>query len=123
MHIQLAGASTGSNEALELRDGDKSRYMGKGVLKAVGHVDNEIQAALKGKPVDDLKGNDDALIQADGTRLKSKLGGNSITATSFAVAEAGAFVTQTELFLHLGRWHSTANSFLSTKITKLTDKN
>lgn len=97
-----SGASTGSNEATELRDGDKSRYLGKGVLKAVENVNTHINSALKGRPVDDLKGNDDALIQADGTRLKTKLGGNAITAVSFAVAEAGAFVTQTELFLHLG---------------------
>jgi len=99
-----SGASTGSNEAMELRDGDKSRYLGKGVLKAVEHINNEIQQALKGRTVDDLKGNDDALIEADGTRLKTKLGGNAITATSFAVAEAGAFVTQTELFLHLAKF-------------------
>jgi len=99
-----SGASTGSNEAMELRDGDKSRYLGKGVLKAVEHVNNEIQQALKGKPVDDLKGNDQALIEEDGTRLKTKLGGNAITATSFAVAEAGAFVTQVELFLHLAKF-------------------
>lgn len=99
-----SGASTGSNEATELRDGDKSRYLGKGVLKAVENVNTHINSALKGRPVDDLKGNDDALIQADGTRLKTKLGGNAITAVSFAVAEAGAFVTQTELFLHLAKF-------------------
>jgi len=99
-----SGASTGSNEAMELRDLDKSRYLGKGVLRAVEHVDNEIQSTLKGRPVDDLRGNDDALIQADGTRLKTKLGGNAITATSFAVAEAGAFVSQIQLFLHLANF-------------------
>lgn len=105
-----SGASTGSNEALELRDGDKSRYLGKGVLKAVEHVNNEIQSALRGRDVSDLKGNDQALIEADGTRLKQKLGGNAITATSFAVAEAGAHVTQTELFLHLAKAYHGADA-------------
>ena len=107
-----SGASTGSNEAHELRDtDDKSRYNGKGVTQAVQHVDSEINSTLKGKEVADLKARDDELIKADGTRLKTKLGGNALTAVSFAIAEAGAFVTNSQLFLHLAKAYYPADEF------------
>ena len=98
-----SGASTGSNEALELRDGDKSRYLGKGVSKAVNNISGPLSEALRGKSVDNLREADDALRAKDGTELKTNLGGNSITAASFAVATAGANVASEELYLYLAR--------------------
>ncbi|EAY08533.1 enolase family protein [Trichomonas vaginalis G3] len=97
-----SGASTGSGEAMELRDGD-NRYNGKGTKKAVANVDTAISEALKGKPFDSLQELDNALIEADGTELKTKLGGNATTATSFALAEAAANLEETQLFLYLAR--------------------
>jgi len=85
-----SGASTGSREALELRDGDKSRYLGKGVTKAVGNVNSEIRELLIGKEASDQKGIDQAMIDADGTENKGKLGANAILAVSLAVAKAAA---------------------------------
>jgi enolase len=110
-----SGASTGSNEAVELRDEDrKDRYLGKGVTKAVGHVTSELTAALKTMDPTNLRVCDQALCTADGTQLKSKLGGNAVTATSFAIAEAGALLLQKELFLHLGEsFHQTLPAKLS----------
>eukprot|EP00163_Fabomonas_tropica_P015679 TRINITY_DN2850_c0_g1_i2.p1 TRINITY_DN2850_c0_g1~~TRINITY_DN2850_c0_g1_i2.p1 ORF type:complete len:577 (-),score=203.27 TRINITY_DN2850_c0_g1_i2:77-1555(-) len=96
-----SGASTGSNEALELRDGDKDRYLGKGTQKAVANVSSMISPAIKDKPLDDLTALDKALCEADGTELKTKIGGNALTATSFALAEAGARVSNLELWEHL----------------------
>ena len=96
-----SGASTGSNEAHELRDGDKSRFLGKGVLKAVKNVNETLSKAVEGKSLDSLAEVDQALIDADGDELKSNLGGNSITAASFALATAGAAVKNEELFLYL----------------------
>jgi enolase len=99
-----SGASTGSNEALELRDtDDKTRYMGKGVQKAVANVSGPLSDALKGKNVDNLRECDLAMREKDGTELKTNLGGNAITAVSFAVATAGANVLNEELFLYLAR--------------------
>jgi len=98
-----SGASTGSNEALELRDGDKTRYLGKGVTKAVNNVNGPLSDALKGKSVDNLRDCDDALRAKDGTELKTNLGGNSITAASFAVATAGANLSSEELYEYLAR--------------------
>ncbi|ERP92431.1 enolase [Alcanivorax sp. P2S70] len=85
-----SGASTGSREALELRDGDKSRYLGKGVTKAVGNVNSDIRELLIGKEASDQKGIDQAMIDADGTENKGKLGANAILAVSLAVAKAAA---------------------------------
>ncbi|MGB2246984.1 MAG: phosphopyruvate hydratase [Alcanivorax sediminis] len=85
-----SGASTGSREALELRDGDKSRYLGKGVTKAVGNVNSEIRELLIGMEASDQKGIDKAMIDADGTENKGKLGANAILAVSLAVAKAAA---------------------------------
>ncbi|MEE2731367.1 MAG: phosphopyruvate hydratase [Pseudomonadota bacterium] len=96
-----SGASTGSREALELRDGDKSRYLGKGVLKAVAAVNNDIQALLKGKNALDQRAIDRLMIDADGTENKSKFGANAILAVSLAVAKAAAVHKQVPLFQHI----------------------
>ncbi|HTZ81621.1 MAG TPA: phosphopyruvate hydratase [Candidatus Acidoferrales bacterium] len=85
-----SGASTGKREAVELRDADKSRYGGKGVLKAKGHVEGEIQSALLGFDADDQKGLDHKLCELDGTRNKGRLGANAILGVSLAVARAAA---------------------------------
>jgi enolase len=86
--IVPSGASTGVHEALELRDGDKNRYLGKGVLKAVANVEKSLAPAVIGKSAEDLRVIDRALIDADGTPNKSKLGANSILAVSLAVSKA-----------------------------------
>ena len=85
-----SGASTGINEAIELRDGDKGRYMGKGVSKAVANVNNEILAALKGSDGDDQRALDEKLIALDGTPNKARLGANAMLGVSLAVAHASA---------------------------------
>ena len=96
-----SGASTGSNEAHELRDGDKSRYGGKGTKTAAGNISGALSASVAGMPLSGLRALDDAMRAADGTELKTKLGGNAITAASFALADAGALLAKKELFLHL----------------------
>ena len=83
-----SGASTGTREAVELRDGDASRYLGRGVRKAVGHVNNDIAAALKNMSADDLAAVDRRMIKLDGTPNKSRLGANAILAVSLAAAHA-----------------------------------
>jgi enolase len=99
-----SGASTGSNEAHELRDTDrKDRYLGKGVLTAVDNVSNKLSPALASFDPIDLKACDRALCDVDGTELKTKIGGNAITAASFAIAEAGAVLSETPLYKHLAR--------------------
>ncbi len=85
-----SGASTGAREAIELRDGDKSQFMGKGVLKAVGHINKEIAGALVGQDVSDQENIDDIMIKLDGTDNKSKLGANALLAVSMAAAYAAA---------------------------------
>ena len=85
-----SGASTGSREALELRDGDKARYLGKGVTKAVGNVNSAIRELLVGMEADDQKALDKAMIDADGTENKAKFGANAILAVSLAAAKAAA---------------------------------
>jgi enolase len=97
-----SGASTGVHEALELRDGDKSRYNGKGVLLAVEHVNNEIADALLGWDASDQKGIDAALLSLDGTPNKSKLGANAILGTSLAVAKAAANGLGLPLYRYIG---------------------
>lgn len=96
-----SGASTGSNEALELRDGDKSVYLGKGVLKAVQNVTEIIKPALLGKDADDQRGADNIMLSLDGTETKSKLGANAILAVSMAVAKAAAISKKIPLYVHL----------------------
>ncbi|WP_010196360.1 phosphopyruvate hydratase [Psychrobacter sp. PAMC 21119] len=85
-----SGASTGSREALELRDGDKDRYMGKGVKKAVANVNSQIRSALMDKEVTEQQGIDDAMIALDGTENKDSLGANAMLAVSLATAKAAA---------------------------------
>lgn len=87
-----SGASTGSNEAVELRDGDPKRYFGKGVRKVVAHIEGEIAAALKGHDVCDQAAIDSALIALDGTPNKARLGANALLAVSMAAARAAAQV-------------------------------
>ncbi|KAK8870670.1 phosphopyruvate hydratase [Tritrichomonas musculus] len=98
-----SGASTGSNEARELRDKESKRYGGKGTLTAAKNVTNILGPALKGMKLDDLHALDDKLCKTDGTELKEKVGGNACTATSFALAEAGAHLERIELFQYLAR--------------------
>jgi len=97
-----SGASTGTREAVELRDGDKKRYGGKGVLKAVGHVNGEIQSALLGKDAADQAGIDQLLIDLDGTENKGRLGANAILAASLATAQAIARKQSIGLYQLLG---------------------
>jgi enolase len=97
-----SGASTGTREAVELRDGDKKRYLGKGVLKAVGHVNGEIRAALLGKEAADQAGIDRLLIDLDGTENKGRLGANAILAASLACAHATARERSVGLYRLLG---------------------
>jgi enolase len=96
-----SGASTGAHEAVELRDGDKSRYSGKGVLKAVGHVNQEIAAALRGADAGDQRGVDERLINLDGTANKSRLGANAVLGASLAAARAAALATGQPLYRYL----------------------
>ena len=96
--IVPSGASTGQREALELRDGDKSRYLGKGVLKAVNFINTEISDSLKGMDVSNQKAIDHKMIDMDGTDTKSRLGANSILAVSLACAHANAQNKNQSLF-------------------------
>jgi enolase len=102
-----SGASTGTHEALELRDGDKTRYNGLGVLKAVDNVNKEIALALTGMPVADQAAIDQRLIELDGTDDKSRLGANAILGTSLAIAHAAASVAGVPLYQHLGSTDAT----------------
>jgi len=97
-----SGASTGTHEALEMRDGDKSRYLGKGVLKAVENVNTEIADALIGWDAVEQKAIDMALLELDGTPNKSKLGANAILGTSLAVAKAAANALSLPLYRYIG---------------------
>ncbi len=97
-----SGASTGIHEAAELRDGDKKKYIGKGVLKAVKNVNDIIAPALLGNDVADQTGIDEMMIQLDGTPNKSKLGANAILAVSMAVAKAAAEEASLPLFRYVG---------------------
>lgn len=97
-----SGASTGSREALELRDGDKSRYNGKGVLKAVGHINDAIRSALLGQDATDQAGIDKLMLELDGSENKDKLGANALLAVSLANAHAAANASQQMLYEYLG---------------------
>ena len=97
-----SGASTGEFEALELRDGDEKRYGGKGVLQAAGHINDEISKALKGMDASDIYAIDRAMMQADGTKDKSRFGANAILATSIACCRAAATSLDIPLYRFLG---------------------
>ncbi len=106
-----SGASTGSREALELRDGDKTRYLGKGVLKAVSAINGDIAALLKGKDAADQRGIDQLMIDADGTENKSKYGANAILAVSLAAARAVATAKNIPLYQHIADIKGTAGQY------------
>ena len=97
-----SGASTGSREAIELRDGDPKRYHGKGVLKAVANLNTELRAALLGRDADDQAGLDACMIELDGTESKSRLGANALLAISLANAHAAALDAKQPLYRYLG---------------------
>jgi enolase len=101
-----SGASTGEHEAIELRDGDKSRYLGKGVQKAVGHINNEISKAVTGLDAADQHALDKKMIDADGTPNKSNFGANAILAVSMAAARAAAAQIGQPLYKYLARYSS-----------------
>jgi len=101
-----SGASTGSREALELRDGDKKRYLGKGVLNAVSGINGAIKTALMGKDAADQRAIDDIMIRLDGTENKSKLGANAILAVSLACAKAAAQDKGVALYQHIASMNS-----------------
>ena len=96
-----SGASTGSREALELRDGDPRRYLGKGVTRAVSHVNGELARALVGREAQDQSGLDQLMISLDGTPTKARLGANAILAVSLALAKAAAASAGQPLYRHL----------------------
>ena len=98
-----SGASTGSREALELRDGDQSRYLGKGVQQAVGHIDGEIRDALVGRDCSDQQLIDDLLLQLDGTDNKARLGANGMLAVSLSACKAAAANTGQPLYRHINQ--------------------
>jgi enolase len=97
-----SGASTGEREAIELRDGDKARYLGKGVTKAVSHVNNELADLVVGRDCNDQTGLDQAMIDLDGSDNKGRLGANAILAVSLANAQAAALAAGQPLFRFLG---------------------
>ena len=97
-----SGASTGAHEAIELRDGDKSRYLGKGVTKAVAAVNGEIADAIVGMDAEDQRGLDAALIELDGTPNKARLGANAILGVSMAAAKAAATASNLSLYRYVG---------------------
>lgn len=106
-----SGASTGSREALELRDGDKSRYLGKGVLKAVANINELIKPLLLGKDATDQRGLDQAMLDADATENKSKLGANAILAVSLAAAKAAAIAKGIPLYQHIAEINGTPGRY------------
>nr|HEV7953282.1 phosphopyruvate hydratase [Candidatus Acidoferrales bacterium] len=101
-----SGASTGEHEALELRDGDKSRYMGKGVLKAVANINKDVDAAVRGMDATGQRELDQHMISVDGTPNKGKLGANAILAVSMAAARAAAASQKLPLYRYLAKYSS-----------------
>jgi len=97
-----SGASTGEREAIELRDGDSKRYLGKGVTRAVGHINNQLAELVTGRDCDDQAGLDQAMIDLDGSDNKSNLGANALLAVSLANAQAAAAAAEQPLFRYLG---------------------
>jgi enolase len=104
--IVPSGASTGAHEAVELRDGDKARYRGKGVLKAVGHVNETIAPELMGRPAANQLAIDATLLALDGTPNKSRLGANAILGVSLAVARAASLYYGLPLYQYIGGVHA-----------------
>ncbi|MGQ0415401.1 phosphopyruvate hydratase, partial [Bacillus sp. HC-TM] len=104
--IVPSGASTGEHEAVELRDGDKSRYLGKGVVNAVNNVNEIIAPEIAGFDVTDQAGIDRAMIELDGTPNKGKLGANAILGVSMAVAHAAADFVGLPLYRYLGGFNA-----------------
>jgi enolase len=107
-----SGASTGEHEALELRDGDKSHYLGKGVLKAAANVNNQIAKAVAGLDAADQRALDKRMIELDGTPTKSRLGANAILAVSMAAARAAAAAQNLPLYKYLARYSSDTSANL-----------
>jgi enolase len=107
-----SGASTGEHEALELRDGDKSKYLGRGVLKAVANANNEIAKAVVGLDAADQRALDKRMIELDGTPTKSRLGANAILAVSMAAARAAASALNLPLYSYLARYSSDTSANL-----------
>jgi enolase len=107
-----SGASTGEHEAIELRDGDKSYYLGKGVSKAVGHINAEITKAVVGMDASDQRALDKRMIDADGTPNKSNFGANAILAVSMATARAAASAAGKPLYKYLSKYSSDASANL-----------
>jgi enolase len=105
-----SGASTGEHEAIELRDGDKSHYLGKGVLKAVGHINGDIAKVVAGMDGADQRALDRRMIEADGTPNKSKFGANAILAVSMAAARAAAAAGGQPLYKYLAKYSSDASA-------------
>jgi enolase len=106
-----SGASTGSREALELRDGDASRYLGKGVLKAVAAINGKIRDALMGKDAADQRGLDNVMLELDGTENKANLGANAILAVSLAAAKAAAASLGKPLYEHIADINGTSGKY------------
>lgn len=106
-----SGASTGSREALELRDGDNSRYLGKGVLKAVANINTTIRDLLMGMDAEDQRAIDNAMIEADGTESKSVLGANAILAVSLAAAKAVAIEKGIPLYQRIAQINGTEGQY------------
>jgi len=106
-----SGASTGSREALELRDGDASRYLGKGVLKAVAAINGKIRDALMGKDAADQRGLDNIMLELDGTENKANLGANAILAVSLAAAKAAAASLGKPLYEHIADINGTSGKY------------
>jgi enolase len=107
-----SGASTGEHEALELRDGDKSRYLGKGVLRAVANVNGEIAKAVAGLDPGDQRALDKRMIELDGTPTKSRLGANAILAVSMAAARAAAVAQKLPLYKYLATYSTVSSANL-----------
>src|ERR1700682_1304645 len=107
-----SGASTGEHEALELRDGDKSRYLGKGVLKAVAHANTDIAKAVAGLDAADQRAVDHKMISLDGTPTKSRLGANAILAVSMAAARAASIALKQPLYKYLSRYSTDTSANL-----------
>ena len=106
-----SGASTGSREALELRDGDKSRYLGKGVLKAVANINGAIKDAILGMNAVDQRALDGKMLELDGTENKATLGANAILAVSLAAAKAAAQAKGVELYEHIADLNGTSGQY------------
>lgn len=106
-----SGASTGSREALELRDGDKNRYLGKGVLKAVANINEAIKPLLMGQDASDQRALDTAMIKADGTDNKAKFGANAVLAVSLAAAKAAAIDKGIPLYQHIAELNGTPGKY------------